>query len=158
MLIKYVFAMLAGAALVLTAPHVQAQELKNAEQIGYTLKLITHVTNDFLRQIDRKTYDRIPHENEEFHEAGEALEKAVANEAPALKQKVSVALKEAVAAGQAVSDKNTTNDEAVLRPLHGEMVKKVAALDALFPAAMRPDPQFMFKPGDRAKPAAPAAK
>ena len=154
MLRKHLFAMLAGAALIMTAPLAQAQELKNAEQIGYTLKLITHVSNDFLRQVDRKTFDRIGHENEELHEATEALEKAVANEAPSLKQQVSVALKDVVAAGDAVAAKASTNDEAVLRTSHGELAKKVAALDALFLAAMRPEANFMFKPGERSKPAA----
>ena len=154
MLRKYLFAMLAGAALVLTAPFVQAQELKNADQIGYTLKLITHVSNDFLRQVERKTYDRIGHENEELHEATEALDKAVANEAPTLKQQVSVALKDVVAAGDATAAKASTKDDAVLRTSHGELAKKIAALDALFPAAMRPEANFMFKPGERAKPAA----
>lgn len=157
MLKKYLFAMLAGAALALSAPLVQAQELKNPERIGYVLKLLTHVSNDFLRQVERKTFDRIGHENEEFHEASEALEKAVANESPELKQKVTAALKDAVAAGDAVAAKASTNDEAVLRAAHGELAAKLAALDALFPAAMRPEANFMFKPGERAK-AAPAAK
>ncbi len=157
MLRKYATALLAAVALALTAPHAQAQELKSPDKIAYVLKLLTHVQNDFGRQIDRKTFDRIPHENMEFHEAAEALEKAMADESPALKTKVTAALKEAVAAGQAVSDKNTTNDEAVLRPLHEAMIKKVVALDALFPASMRPDPKFMFQPGERAK-SAPAAK
>lgn len=157
MLRKYLLALLAGAALVLSAPFVQAQELKNADQIGYTLKLITHVSNDFLRQVERKTFDRIGHENEEFHEASEALEKAVANESPELKQKVTAALKDAVAAGDAVAAKASTNDEAVLRAAHSEFAKKITALDALFPAAMRPEANFMFKPGERAK-AAPAVK
>lgn len=154
MLRKYVFAMLAGAALVLTAPHAQAQDLKNPEQIGYVLKLITHVSNDFLRQVERKTFDRIAHENEEMHEAGAALEKAVAGEDAALKQKVTLALKDVLAAGDAVAGKAPTNDEAALRTSHGELAKKVAALDGLFPAAMRPEANFMFKPGERAKPAA----
>lgn len=154
MMRKYVFAMLAGAALVLTAPHAQAQQLKNPDQIGYVLKLITHVSNDFLRQVERKTFDRIAHENEEMHEASAALEKAVANEAPDLKQKVTVALKDVVAAGDAVAGKAPTNDEAALRTSHGELAKKVAALDVLFPATMRPEANFMFKPGERAKPAA----
>ncbi len=154
MLKKYVFAMLAGVAVVLTAPHVQAQELKNAEQVGYVLKLITHVSNDFLRQVERKTFDRIAHENEEMHEATAAMEKAVAGEDAALKGKVSGALKDVVAAGDATAAKASTNDEAVVRASHGELAKKVAALNGLFPAAMRPEANFMFKPGERAKPAA----
>ena len=159
-MLKYITAVLGAVALAVIAPHARAQELKNPDQIAYVLKLLTHVQNDFGRQIDHKTYDRIPHENQEFHEAAEALDKAMANESPALKKTVDVALKAAVAAGQAVSDKNTTNDEAVLRAAHGEMIKKVVALDALFPASMRPDPKFMFQPGERAKAsgAAPAAK
>ena len=151
MLRKYLFAMLAGVALILAAPHVNAQELKNAEKIGYVLKLVTHISNDHLRQVDRKTYDRIGHESEELHEAAEAFEKEMAGEDAALKTKVSVALKETVAASDAMAAKSSTNDEAVLRAAHGELAKKVAALDALFPATMRPEANFMFKPGDRAK-------
>jgi len=151
MLKKYLFAMLAGVALFLTASHVQAQELKNPEKIGYVLKLLTHISNDHLRQVDRKTYDRIGHEGEEFHEAAAAFEKEMAGEDADLKAKVSVALKEAVAASDAMAAKSSTNDEAVLRAAHGELAKKVAALDALFPASMRPEAGFMFKPGERAK-------
>ena len=156
-MLKYVTAMLAAVAFIAVAPHAQAQELKDPDKVAYMLKLLTHVQNDMGRQIDRKTYDRIAHENQEFNEASEAFEKVLDNESPALKKKADAALKKAVAAGQAVTDKSSTNDDAVLRPLHEKMIKDVVALDALFPASMRPDPKFMFQPGERAK-AAPAAK
>ncbi len=148
---KYLFALLAVVGLVLTGPHAQAQELKNPEKIAYVLKLITHISNDHLRQVDRKTYDRIAHEGEELHEAAAAFEKEVAGEDAGLKTKVSVALKDVLAASDAMAAKSSTNDEAVLRAAHGELAKKIATLDALFPAAMRPEAGFMFKPGERAK-------
>jgi hypothetical protein len=148
---KYFFAMLAAVALILTAPHVQAQELKNPEKIGYVLKLLTHISNDHMRQVDSKTFDRIAHESEEFHEAAAAFEKEMAGEDAALNTKVTAALKEAVAASRAMVAKSSANDETVLRAAHGELAKKVSALDALFPAAMRPQAGFMFKPGERAK-------
>ncbi len=129
------------------APNVHAQDLKQPDQVKKALQIVMHVTNDFDRQITRKTYARIPHENEEFGEAVEAVEKSVAGEPEPFKQKVEAALKDARAAAQAVSDKNTTNDEAVLRAGHAEMVKKVNLLMALFPESYRPDPNFMMGGG-----------
>ena len=152
---KWLAAVLAVFALAAVAPNVHAQQLKSPDEVKKALQLVMHVTNDFDRQITRKTFARIPHENEEFGEASEALLKTVAAEPEPFKQKVAMALKDARAAAQNVSDKNTSNDEAVLRAAHDEMVKKVNVLMALFPEPMRPDPKFMM---GRPAGAAPAAK
>ena len=54
-MLKYITAVLGAVALAVIAPHARAQELKNPDQIAYVLKLLTHVQNDFGRQIDHKT-------------------------------------------------------------------------------------------------------
>ncbi len=154
MLKRSLAAIAAVFALGLATANVQAQQLKSPDEVKKALQIVTHVTNDFERQITRKTFARIPHENQEFGEAAEALEKSIAGEPEAFKQKVGVALKDAKAAGQAIADKSASNDEAALRAGHDEMAKKVAVLMALFPEPMRPDPKFMMtRPA-----AAPAAK
>ncbi len=156
---KCVVALAAVLAFAATMHRANAQDLKSPDDVKKALQMIMHVTNDFDRQITRKTYARLPHENQEFGEASEALVKSVANEPAPFKAKVDVALKEADAAAQAVSDKSSSNDEAVLRAGHAEMLKKVNALFALFPEPMRPDPNFMFsRPQGQGAPPPTAAK
>jgi hypothetical protein len=137
-------AAVAAFVFALAAPSAQAQALKSPEQVKTALQLVMSVTNDFDRQIQRKTFNRLPHENQEFGEAAGALRKAVADEPAPFKQKVEDALKDASAAAQSVADKSASNDEAALRAGHQEMVKKVDTLIALFPEPLRPDPHFMM--------------
>ena len=151
---KCLAALVAVVALGVATPSVHAQQLKSPDDVKKALQIVMHVTNDFDRQITRKTFARIPHENEEFGEASAALQKSVAGEPDAFKQKVDAALKDAKAAAQATADKSGSNDEAVLRASHTEMVKKVNVVMALFPEPMRPPADFMMtRPA-----AAPAAK
>ena len=145
---RLLIAALAMMAFVFAGPHAQAQDVKSPEDVKKALQMIMHVTNDFDRQITRKTFARLPHENQEFGEAGDNLRKVVANDPAPFKQKVDAALKDATAAAQSVSDKSGSNDEAALRAGHTEMLKKVNALFALFPEPLRPAPDFMMgRPG-----------
>ena len=121
-----------------------AQDVKSPDDVKYALQMLMHITNDFKRQIDRKTYARLPHEHEEFVEGSDALRKAVANDPEPLKQSVETALQAALAAAKDVADKNSSNDEAILRAGHAVMLAKVNAVFGVFPEPLRPDPNFMF--------------
>ena len=123
----------------------------SAQDVKYALQMLMHITNDFKRQIERKTYAGLPHENEEFGEGSAALRKAVTNDPEPFKQSVEAALQAAGTAAKDVADKNSTNDEAILRAGHAVMLAKVNAVFELFPEPLRPDPNFMFT----RKPAAP---
>src|SRR3954469_10022911 len=66
-----------NAATLISA---RAADLKSPDNVKLALRLMMQVVNDFDRQITRKTYARLPHENMEFQEASAALRKAVADE------------------------------------------------------------------------------
>ncbi|MCB2108561.1 MAG: hypothetical protein KDE14_12720 [Rhodobacteraceae bacterium] len=130
----------------LLSPNAKATEsLQSPDDVKYALQLLMHITNDFDRQITRKTYARLPHENEEFIEGADALRKAIASEPEDFKQEVESALGAALSAAKDTADKNATNDEIVLRAAQGVFVEKVNVLLAVFPESLRPDPKFMFK-------------
>jgi hypothetical protein len=117
-----------------------AAEMKSPEAVKTSLRLIMQITNDFDRQITRKTYERLPHENEEFVEASGALRQAIANEPADFKTRVEAALRNALAAAKNTADLGAGKDDAKLRAAHAEHLKAVNAVFAFFPAGLRPDP------------------
>ena len=135
---------------VFVASAAPAQELKSPDQVKVGLRLMMQVVNDFDRQINRKTFQRLPHENQEFKEACGALQQAVANEPEAFKRKVSAGVKQSLDIAQSVADESGSADETKLRSGHGRLLKAVNAVFALFPEALRPDPTV--QPGGRAPP------
>jgi hypothetical protein len=133
--------------------------LKSPDDVKTDLRILMQVTNDFDRQITRKTYTRLPHENQEFMEGAGALREAIANEPADFKAKVEPAIQTAVSIAQKVADMSSSNDDAKLRAGHGELLKAVNAVFAFFPEDLRPDPNV--QPGRGAPPAAapaPAAR
>ena len=134
-------------ALVMTAATFAAAgfgtahaALKSPDDVKTALRLIMQVTNDFDRQITRKTFPRLPHENEEFKEASEALTKAIAGEPAAFKTKVGGQIAKARELAQKIADESGAGQEATLRADHGQMLKAVNAVFENFPADLRPDP------------------
>jgi hypothetical protein len=136
-------AIAAAASLTLSAVALsgaRAADLKSPDQVKTALRLIMQVTNDFDRQITRKTYARLPHENMEFMDASGALRQAIADEPAPFKAKVEPKIKRAVDQAQKVSDESGKGDDAQLRAGHGELLKDVNAVFADFPKELRPDP------------------
>jgi hypothetical protein len=124
--------------------------LKSPEDVKTALRLMMQVTNDFDRQISRKTFPRLPHENEEFKEATDALTKAIAGEPSAFKTKVGGEIARARAAAQKIADESGAGQETTLRTDQGALLKAVNAVFESFPADLRPDPNV--------QPGRPAAK
>ena len=124
-----------------------AADLKSPDDVKTALRLMMQVTNDFDRQITRKTYARLSHENEEFKEATGALRTAIANEPAPFKSKVDPEIQKALTDAQATVDLAPTNDDSKLRAAQGVMLKQVNAVFADFPPELRPDPNV--QPGGR---------
>lgn len=114
--------------------------LKSPGDVKTALRLMMQVANDFDRQIARKTYPRLPHENQEFQEATDALTKAIAGEPAAFKAKVGGEIGKARAAAQKISDESGAGQEATLRTDQGALLKAVNTVFENFPADLRPDP------------------
>lgn len=135
--------------LVLMAGPAWAAPLKSPQDVKVALRLMMQVTNDFARQINRKTYNRLPHENKEFHEATDALRSAVAGEPADFRAHVEGPLKTAVSHAQAIADESGTATEPKLREDHARMLRDVNAVFAQFPADLRPDPNVQPGGGPR---------
>jgi hypothetical protein len=114
--------------------------LKQPDQVKTCLRLMMQVTNDFDRQITRKTYARLPHENMEFQEASAALRKALEGEPTDFKAKADPAIQKALDAAQKEANDSAGGDETKLRADHGQLLQAVNAVFAYFPVDMRPDP------------------
>jgi hypothetical protein len=128
-----------------------AAQLKAPDAVKTSLRLMMQVTNDFDRQITRKTYERLAHENEEFVEASGALRQAVAGEPADFRAKVNAALDKALAAAKSTAEMSGTKDDAKLRASHAEHLKAVNAVFAFFPADLRPDPNVQPGRGGAAR-------
>jgi hypothetical protein len=131
---------MAAAGLSLGAAGAARAALKSPDEVKTALRLMMQVTNDFDRQITRKTYPRLPHENEEFKEATEALTKAIVGEPAAFRSKVGGEVAKARGVAQKIADESGAGQEATLRADHGQMLKAVNAVFANFPPELRPDP------------------
>jgi len=130
---------LVAIALPLAAPAAQAA-LRSPDQVKLCLRLMMQVTNDFDRQITRKTYARLPHENMEFHDATAALIKAIADEPADFKAKTGAAVQKAIDAAQKESDDSAGGNDATLRAEQGTLLQAVNAVFAYFPQELHPDP------------------
>jgi hypothetical protein len=136
----------ASGLVAFAATTARAGDLKSPDQVKTALRLMMLVTNDFDRQINHKTYARLPHENMEFHEACGALSMAIAGEPAGFVAKVELAVKRALAAAQKVADDSSAGDDAQLRAGHAELVKAINVVFDYFPEALRPDPNVQPGP------------
>ncbi len=137
---KAIIPPLVAIGLLLGGPAAPAAALQSPDQVKLCLRLMMQVTNDFDRQITRKTYARIPHENMEFHDATAALLKAVANEPADFRTKVGSAVQAAIDSAQKEADDSAGGDDAMLRAQQGRLVQAVNAVFSYFPQDLRPDP------------------
>jgi hypothetical protein len=134
-------AVLATIALAPFVASTVAAQLKSPDDVKNGLTLLVQVSNDFKRQITAKNFARIPHENQEYTEAAEALRATIKDEPADFKAKVETRLKASVAAFQKVSDMSANEpDPDKLMAEHAKAVTAMNALFDLFPADLRPDP------------------
>lgn len=151
---------LAPAALALLAlwsmpSSAAAAELKSPDQVKNGLRILAYVQADMSSKLPTKSYNRLPHENEEFQEAAVPMREAVAAEPAALKARVDTLLTKAQAAANHVAEVSKTNDEAQIKAAVQAVAEALQPLYALFPEALRPVPgQLGAGPGRRGGPPA----
>jgi hypothetical protein len=114
--------------------------MKSAASAQQALATLNRVVGHTQRLITAKNYARLPHENGEFEEGAEALERAIANESPDFKSKVEPLLTKAQADSQSVADAATAHDDAKLAAAHAAFADSVKAVLAAFPPEAQPLP------------------
>src|SRR5437773_10493552 len=141
---KRILVILALTAFVLTlAAPILAAQLNAPDDMKTALRLLVQVSNDFKRQITKKTFARVPHEYMEYTEAADALRTAIKNEPADFKNRVETRLKAAVAAYQKISDMSSSaTDPDKLMAEHAKAVTAMNAVFDLLPADLRPEPNL----------------
>lgn len=124
------------AALTMTA--TAALALQAPAKAKAALTVLNRVVGHTERLITARNYTRLPHENGEFKEGAEALEKAVAGEPATFKAKVEPLLKQAEADSQSVADAADARDDAKLASTHAAFAASVSRVLTAFPPEVRP--------------------
>ena len=132
--------LLTVSAFVGLAPLAIAADVQSPEQVKNALRTLAYVQQDMASKLPTKSYNRLPHENQELQEAAEPMRLAVTNEPPAFKAKVEAQLKTALAAGTAVAAVSASNDEAKITAAIQSVADALKSLYALFPEPLRPVP------------------
>jgi hypothetical protein len=112
--------------------------LKSPAKVQKALASFNRVVDHTERLITAKNYTHLPHENDEFKEGGEALEKAISKEPDDFKAKVAPLLQKAEADSQSVADAAKAKDDAKLAANHDALAASVKDLIDAFPDAVKP--------------------
>jgi hypothetical protein len=91
-------------------------------------------------KLPSQQFDRLPHENMEFHEASGAMRDAMQNEPVDYKAKVLAALDKAVNDSQKVADTSKSRDAANVRAALDALAVSMRSLNGLFPEVLRAEP------------------
>ncbi len=128
---------LSGLILALGAP-ASAADLKSPDLVKTSLQIFAGVYGDMNRKLAAKTYDRLPHENQEFQDGAAAMRDAITAEPAAFKTKVESVLQETLAASTHVADISKTHDDAQVKAALSALADSMKKLNALFPENLRP--------------------
>lgn len=112
--------------------------LKSPAKVQKTLATLNRVVDHTARLITAKNYKHLLHENDEFKEGAEALEKAIAKESAEFKATVEPLLQKAETDSQSLADAATAKDDAKLATGHDALAGSVKALIDAFPDAVKP--------------------
>jgi hypothetical protein len=111
---------------------------KSPNKVEKSLATLNRVVDHTARLIQAKNYPHLLHENDEFKEAVEDLEKAIAKAPADFKSQVDPLLQQAEAASQSVADAATAKDDAKLATTHDGLANSVKTLLAAFPSKVQP--------------------
>jgi hypothetical protein len=114
------------------------QTVKAPEPIQKALTVLNRVTDHTGRLVAAKNFAQLSHENMEFKEGVEALEKSLGGEAADFKAKVEPLIKKVQDDSQHVADAGTAKDEAKVTANYAVMTESVKKLFAAFPANVQP--------------------
>lgn len=129
---------LACAASLAMGYAAHAADVRSPDQVKNALRILAYVQDDMNRKLPTRSYGRLPHENEEFQEAAAPMREAVAAEPAAFKAQVEGALKNALAAANAVAEVSKTNDDEKIKASVAAVAGALTRLNALFPESLRP--------------------
>jgi hypothetical protein len=115
-------------------------DLKSPSLVKTSLQIFAGVYGDMQRKLAAKTYERLPHENQEFQDGAAAMRDAIANEPAAFKAQVETQLKKTLAASQHVADTSATRDEAQVHGALDALAGSLKQLNGLFPESLRVEP------------------
>jgi hypothetical protein len=130
---------LIGSFALVWAHGAFATEPNSPQDVHMALRILASVYADMESKLPSQL-DRLPHENQEFHEGSVAMRDAMANEPADYKAKVLAALGQSVAASQAVSDTSASHDTAKVKAALEQLAASMHALNGLFPEAIRAEP------------------
>jgi hypothetical protein len=130
---------LLGSFVLAWAQSALAAEPKSPQDVHMALRILASVYADMQSKLPNQL-DRIPHENQEFHEGSAAMRDAMANESADYKTKVLAALDQAVAASQAVSDTSASHDTTKVKAALEQLAASMHSLNELFPETIRAEP------------------
>ncbi len=119
---------------------VLAADLKSPELVKNSLRMLAYVQADMSSKLQSKTFERLPHENQEFQEAATPMRESVANETAEFKTKVEAQLNKALAAANYVAEVSKSNDETRIKAAIASVNDALKPLNELFPEALRPIP------------------
>jgi hypothetical protein len=131
---------LVGSLALAGAHGATTAEPRSPDQVHMALRILASVYADMESKLPAQQFDRLPHENMEFHEGSGAMRDAMQDEPADYKAKVLAALDKSVNASQNVADTSKTHDAAKVRTALDELAASMRALNALFPEALRAEP------------------
>jgi hypothetical protein len=145
-----------GLLAVLTVTVSHGADLKSPSLVKTSLQIFAGVYGDMQRKLAAKTYERLPHENEEFQDGAAAMRDAIANEPAAFKTQVESQLKKTLAASQHVADTSATRDDAQVHAALDALATSLKDLNGLFPESLRVEPGSVPPPRGPHGPGGPA--
>ena len=146
---------LVGSLALAGAQGATTAEPRSPDQVHMALRILASVYADMESKLPAQQFDRLPHENMEFHEGSGAMRDAMQDEPADYKAKVLAALDKSVNASQNVADTSKTHDAAKVRTALDELAASMRALNALFPEALRAEPGSVPAPQHNRPPPSP---
>ena len=131
---------LLGSLALAAAQSAGGAEPQAPDQVHTALRILASVYADMESKLPSHQFDRLPHENMEFHEASGAMRDAMTNEPADYKAKVLAALETAVTASQNVADTSKTHDATKVQESLDALATSMRTLNSLFPKALRAEP------------------
>jgi hypothetical protein len=136
--------MISAAALALLMSGANAADtqmaMKSPTQVQKALGTLNRVVDHTGRLISAKNYAQLPHENGEFKEGSEALEKSIASDDGGFKSRIAPLLQKAEANSQNIAEAAMAHDDTKLASNHEALKDSVRAILAAFPSNVQPPP------------------
>jgi predicted chitinase len=112
--------------------------MKSPMQVQKALGTLNRVVDHTGRLISAKNYAQLPHENGEFKEGSEALEKSIASDDGGFKSRIEPLLQKAEANSQNIAEAAMAHDDTKLASNHEALRDSVKAILAAFPSNVQP--------------------